>query len=485
MSSTRRCVYRSRGSAPQIAFIRQIADPALETVAMIGGVGSGKTTGGGAGAMRHCLRHGYPGAKFWIGNVDYTLALEATFAAFKAQCDAFEQLTGQPVIVDENKNRHLYTLCNGVEVSLISYTKPKKIQSVTLFGAWMDEFASTTQQVYEAMHERLRDPRALNKMILTTTLREDAQWIRTVLDTGDPSIGLTFAPSSESYPWIKRGYVSRLRAMMSARRAAQQLDCDWHVVGGFGRTFSDFDEHKHIAAYSPRATTTVYIAVDFGYTAPHALLIANNGYDRAEMAIDVVFDEVIGHDVITPRFFDQIRQRLNYWGIHQPAAFYVDPAGKQRDRHTGKTDIDQLRRAFPHIPIRWTKDNALVQKESQWEFIRWRLDPGAVPDPSNLLLDADGRPTSTSTTPRRIHLYFANRLAIDDDRGIRFAMSNFRRAQDRNGHYLAGIYDPECAEQVHAVDALCYYVANRYGRDHQIYQVRKAHRQNPRQFVAI
>lgn len=454
-------------SDPQIEAFEACESDRLH-VAFIGGINSGKTHWGALASLEHICLHGEPGEEFWILNRSYKLLKSVTFKAFRHVLKEFAAQSGiSPAIIAENKQERTITLWNGVIVRMVTTKDPREIQGVSLFGAWGDEFASWPRESVENLIKRIRHPRLKSQCFWTTTLAMSSPWVKEIFGAHqtDPSHwACIFAPTSDAYPWVLPGYTEMVRRTMSPNRAAQALDCNWDVVGAFGRIFQGFAYDQHLQLYRPRPTTRNFLSIDFGFLAPHALFIANNGEDDWDRARDVVYDEEIGVEVPLPQFCDNILAKLARWKVKPPEAIYVDPAGTARNEQTQETNVDILRRKFPNSQVKWVRRAVLTVKENQWEFIRWRLlTPDAWLMGRKHAEPGDGHP----------RIFFSSTLDRTNPRAIVYAMDNFRYHRDRNDYYVIGRYDQECKPQTHAVDALCYYVANRYGRAHQIYQTQK------------
>ncbi|MEM8739274.1 MAG: hypothetical protein AAGG38_12495 [Planctomycetota bacterium] len=134
---------------------------------------------------------------------------------------------------------------------------------------------------------------------------------------------------------------------------------------------------KHVAATPdwPSDTETQWVGgMDFGLRSPHVMLWARVRGRGVGAGVHVIDEYIVGDRTLDQQLkaIDRQQQQHGWPAAAELAWVGVDPAGHQRDRHTGRTDIALLREAGYRVR------SARSRIAEGIEIVRRRLDRGAL-----------------------------------------------------------------------------------------------------------
>jgi len=190
-----------------------------------------------------------------------------------------------------------------------------------------------------------------------------------------------------------------------------------------GLVYPAFDELRHVIDKPPEHLT-IYRAIDWGYNAFVCLWI---GVDKSDAAY--ILDTYLAQ---TARVADNAKYIKDH-RIQNVAATYCDPAGRNKNDQTGRSDIDEFRKRGVHCTYRLDRQSTEVANGIR--LVRNHLNPASGP-------------------PRLFIVRGPNNKAA-----IRAFQSYINRKV--NGEYIDEPVKPQ--DNDHIPDALRYFFVNRMG----------------------
>lgn len=411
----------------------------------LGGVGSGKTHTGARKFLHRVLGGGGP-YRYWVGAPSYAILRDATWPAVIRYLDELSEANGYRIDRKRYKTEpRRIELVTGAEISFIPLDEPERYAGATLAGFWIDEadLVKHGRLAWNMLTQRLREGRVAQRWALvTTTPRWQGEVVSHFLDRvakGDRDYSYVRS-RTEDNPSIPPGYVETMRAGMSRREIAQQLEAE--ALAPEGSIYGDvFCPRASMAPdwrwRGPRDHCLYYIAVDWGVKFPHVLWIE---YDPLTDT-DVVFDELCEDQVHHRDLCERVKARsASAWELppSRIAKYYVD-----------ENPRDALLEAYAAFRRGVVSDRPVFsehQDPGEWEYgietVSWRL--------------------FDQTTGRR-RLLFAPRLhQTPSRRRILECLRRYRWLDGSSGgsrvltdRIEKGLYD-------HGADALRYYIAPKH-----------------------
>lgn len=233
----------------------------------------------------------------------------------------------------------------------------KKLLSLELTGAWLNEAREMPRQVLDMLQGRVgRYPSAMvggqqrGQIIMDTNPPDDDHWWYRMFEEKKPKGWTLFrqpsgvGPLAENIHNLPEGYYDRLM------EGHDQQWVDVYVHGRYGfvqdgkPVFPMFDDRLHVLPEAPTPLRgTVYVGVDFGRT-PAAVI----GQQRADGQW-VVMDEIVTEDTGAEDFAEVLGARLRKDWRRNTVKAWGDPAGDDRTQVDDRTPLKVLRAAG--IPI--------------------------------------------------------------------------------------------------------------------------------------
>ena len=191
-----------------------------------------------------------------------------------------------------NASEHSYWLKGDVLIELKSGKDPKRLVSVPLDGAWIDEAARLR---HDAWSGYLR-PTLLAKrgwcLATTTPLGQD--WTYEAFEKpakdGDPEHAFFTWPTvaNTSVPWIV-AEVEHARKNLPPQYFKREYEASREAF--LGQIYDEFDEHTMVVDAVPQGVrfTQLLTGADWGFTAPGALVVVGITADGHVWALDEVY----------------------------------------------------------------------------------------------------------------------------------------------------------------------------------------------------
>jgi hypothetical protein len=192
----------------------------------------------------------------------------------------------------------------------------RRLLSMQLTGAWVNEIREVPYEIVSALLERLglyHQPSGLS-------------------------------PQAENLENLPPNYYENAMSGSSEERIATQIRSEWGTSNAGQAVFRrSFDANTHVRDMEVvvNPMRPILIAMDFGRT-PCALLGQVDSYGRYLIFEEVVTDDMGLHQMVAER----LRPRLMQEPYNGKRCYVVaDPAGAQRSQHTEETAFDVLRGA--------------------------------------------------------------------------------------------------------------------------------------------
>ncbi len=453
------------GSEPQ----REFLDSDAYITCFVGGIGTGKSTVGGAWALDMIFK--YPQADGMICANNISQLKNATLKSMRMFLDELSRQHGQPIYKIDQHNT-LQILLSGHESQKIHLKSLDKgagdIEGFEVAWAWLDEAEATPPDSFDVLTDRLRQKvnrhtgeaygaltpletiKKLEKSnslipnqikITTTPDKLGAKWLYDLIYDADKiqrreelGVKLTeIKAKTLDNPYLTEQKKAEYQSKYTGSLAKQQLEGEWTIVAdGDAVYFNDFHNGFHIidAVYDPRKT--LILGLDWGSVNP-ACIFAQEG----ELGQLIVLAEYYDQRAILKDFINNILDIIAYRFPENLSSFeaYCDPAGRVANEQTGESNIDvfhQMTGIKPyHIPS----------------------TPGSVPLGIQLVRE---RLSSIAKDQRR-------KLLID--RGCKILIEGFQGGY-RYVKNVTSLPVPkiERSEYIHLQDSLRYVVINKYSR---------------------
>ena len=287
---------------PQFAFV---TDTNAET-AYIGGVGSGKTTGGVFRAGKHV-------ADWNVGHTGVIVSPTVPMLRNVIEPELRKWgLLGKPGI-EHRKTENRIEYPNGSTIILESANNDRKIErlrGLNLAWAWMDEAAYQPRKVYQILNDRLRVGDYRNLFVTTTPrgynwlydqfadLPDDAE-TESVADgtvARTPTTTTVMGVSTRANPANPADYIERQERQRSGESYAQEIEGEF--VNFEGLVYKWFGESNTIADDElPDSFDKTIYGLDFGGAVPTAIVCVRQSGDDW-FVVDEFYEPRVTDDTI-------------------------------------------------------------------------------------------------------------------------------------------------------------------------------------------
>ena len=307
-----------------------IASPARH-LAMIGGIGSGKSQGGAIRALR--AAYGYVGDEK-IPTPNLGVVTAPTYPMLRdASLRTFKEVAGD-YIADFNKSDGVMVLKNGSEILWRSVSDPDNLRGPNISWWWGDESAMYGSTVRNIMVGRLRQFGQLGYDWQTTTPKgRNHVWQVYVRDhqAGDPdraSAGWRMIRvHSRDNGFVDASFYDALADVYHGDFALQELAGEFVAFAGL--IYHQFDRDKHVQRVIPTVFRRIVCGVDWGFANPGAMLVVGYDGDGRGYVLEEVYKR---------------RQRIEEWAVEahrlhtkwRVETFYCDPSEPDYIRELNK-----------------------------------------------------------------------------------------------------------------------------------------------------
>lgn len=233
-----------------------------EVFGFIGGLGSGKSASGCAEAIRQAIDQ--PGSTGIVAAPTYKQLSASTKELF------FKILHPLAIHRYDRVDEKL-VLTNGSIIFFRSTEDPEPIRGVNAAWVFLDEGSTTTQQAWDILIGRVRQPGFRHRAFLTTTPK-GLNWVYDYFASPKKKDGYSYvSATSMDNPHNTPDYFRRMKATFSDRDYQQEVLGEF--VGFDGLVYPEFTKDLHV---KPRPTDKKPLEViyghDFGFGHPNAII---------------------------------------------------------------------------------------------------------------------------------------------------------------------------------------------------------------------
>jgi len=443
-------------------FQRQLDAHALTEpiVGYFGGWGSGKTTWAIAEAFRNsCCLPGIPGIlcspTFPVQRKTLYPTIVSVFpgaSRWPRGRDKAKDCLG-PLVREWNAQDRVLSLNvgtpktpairGGTDWFFGSLDDPGSIEGGTYGWGIMDEPRLATHEAWRIFNSRIRDPRApVHRRSVSGV--PAMGWMYEEFAKGLPGRAYVRA-SSRDNPYLPADYVDSLN--LTDRMAQAFLHGEFVVLQGVVYFTYEPREEGSLLDVEPSEERHSYGALDFGGRRPYFALIQEMSVEGR--TVDVVVEEVVGADTLEETHAYECAKMLQAYGITMLDCF-CDPAGRARNAQTGISSLQVYEKVFRKMGVlaggmRYTTATAERHIPAGIEATRGRFENHK--GERNLFV------SKALTLPERTSRYPENAV------GIHGALMGYSYPANKPGEVMPA----KDGRSDHAMDALRYYVINRYG----------------------
>lgn len=247
---------------------------------LAGGFGTGKTT---AICLEMAKDIAIPNNYILFGRKDLQELKSTTLKEF---IDIYE-----PAIIDHNKQERRITFNNGTEIFYTNLDESreaiKKINSLNLGSAYIDQAEELTESMFIAISGRLRRANARRNFVGAMN-PEGHNWIwRYFINEKKEGYEIFITTTLENI-YLPPDYVESLLAMPE-NWVKRFVYCSFEDFEGI--VYNEFIETKHkIGLYEPAPTEQEYIILDYGFRNPTCVLFASVDYDGVVRIYDEYYE---------------------------------------------------------------------------------------------------------------------------------------------------------------------------------------------------
>lgn len=319
----------------------------------------GKTEVGAINAIK--LQQTKPNIEFFKG-IDPYLGLiiaPTTFMLETLSLKKFLAYAGNAVI-DHNKSKNILTWHDhdkthgGSLIYGLSADKPARAEGQKPGWIWLEEVFQMSEQMFLEARARVADTKGY--LFCTGSLgvqyvNPKQHWAYKYFKQNPDENTVCYEWKTADNPYFPQDELSHLRNTLDPRTFRQMFEIDWDVTP-LNAVYDQFDEGNTTRNYAYSDKLKTYIAVDWGYAHPMAVLFFQ--YDHINDIV-YLFDEI----VMSGLTLDKLWQRL----ISKPYridGWCCDIAGNQEREQSAISNI------------RWFKDKYNVT----FKYGRYNILPG-------------------------------------------------------------------------------------------------------------
>jgi PBSX family phage terminase large subunit len=236
-------------------------------LALVGGIGSGKTQAGCKRALAASL--GYIGSQR-IPTPNLGIISAPTFPMLRnVTLRTFKAIAGD-LITDYNKNEGLMTLANGSEILFVSAHDPEHLRGPNISWWFGDEAALYEALVWLIMIGRCREFGQFGYSWLATTPKGRNYIWKEFAQSQRANYRIIKARTADN-PFLAKELQVALREAYTGDFARQELDGEF--VAFEGLVYPEFSRDVHLTRQRPAQFKQVVAGVDWGFTNPGVMVV--------------------------------------------------------------------------------------------------------------------------------------------------------------------------------------------------------------------
>jgi PBSX family phage terminase large subunit len=292
---------------------------------LAGGWGTGKTT---AGCLEMCKDIAYPFNYILLGRKDLQ-ELKAT--TLKEFLDIYETS-----IINHNKQDRVITFNNGTEVYYTNLDESreaiKKIQSLNLGAAFIDQAEELTEKMFIAITGRLRRQNS-RRCFYGAMNPAGHDWIYRRFVIQKRPLHEIFTATTLENKYLPPDYIESLLDMPD-NWVKRYVYCSFDDFEGM--VFNQFTEKLNVIDYYEPTSDNQHIHIlDYGYRNPSCILFAATDYD----GITTVYNEYYQAGKLVSEISEEYKHNM-YW---QKAIKHADPSIHKTERDGNNVFNDFLK----------------------------------------------------------------------------------------------------------------------------------------------
>lgn len=221
-------------------------------------------------------------------------------------------------------------LPTGRNIFLRSADAPGRLSGLNLGWAWLDEATQLLKpDAWNILRARIRDPRARRRRLFTTTTPLGYTWLIKEFRRQGGVVRARTADNDSLPPDFEAG----LRAKFGPEYAAQYLDALVLELQGLAWPIQHRIHCDWQLAWARRRCHSFFGAVDWGHTAPAALLVGGVDWDGRWYLVEEWYRRGQLHEQIAK----QARVMTERWGVRR---WWADPEDADGCAHLRKEGVD-------------------------------------------------------------------------------------------------------------------------------------------------
>jgi PBSX family phage terminase large subunit len=322
-------------------------------IALVGGIGSGKTFCGSVWAAIHCDINrrtiGFIGANTFGQLHNSTLIQFFQFLDDNGIDYVFNKKPPEGWCRSKfKKHDGIITVETGAQIVTGSLEYYQFLRGMQLGWAWIDEARDTKPEAFQVLKGRLREKNSLRRQMLITTSPAGYNWLYSEFVEKKTKFHELIHAKTYDNVYLPKDYVEALVTTFDKRYAKQELDGEFVNIAS-GSVYYNFNRIIHVLDYNKPANPDLplHIASDFNVSPMSTAIM------QIENGTVYVIDEIVIDSSSTQQVCKEIANRYGTFrdGVWKGRIFvYPDPAGTQKQHARGESDLDIYRQnGFPAI----------------------------------------------------------------------------------------------------------------------------------------
>lgn len=345
-----------------------VTDRTFHTVAMIGGIGSGKTWALTRGAA---LKQHEERGTGTIGGLFANTHEQLNTATLPHLWEYYEQLGmthGDDYVFNEapprywrrfesrfkKKYNNVISVRRWGQMVARSLDNYEDIRGIEIGHGHIDEARGAEEAAFDVILGRIRCPRCSFLMLRMATSPNGYDWVHQKM-VDDPakkkalrSLRRAIFTRSAENTFLPPGYLDQLRASYDPKQAEQEIEGKI-VLLTQGLVYHQFNRATHVGHFRPSPRLGWEVCWDFNRT-PFSVILCQTVMPENPGARPVVYaiDEVVMNDAGTVEMCREVIKRISRDNCDQGGEIriYGDASGNQRDTKSKHSDYDIIRRTF-------------------------------------------------------------------------------------------------------------------------------------------
>ncbi len=309
---------------------------------ILGGLGSGKTSGAAYAFLDHCLRNGW--RPEYGEDQPISMVLSTTIGVLRdSAARELRRITPPSAIISERVSPWEWTLCNGHKITF------KAIRSATglsASGVWLDEaHFLRSKDVFIDIQARVRDPLSRTRLLLVSGVPERG-WLSDVFEgtDGDPERCIVYSDTTAN-KYLDPSIVAQIRRSVSATEADKYIKGQW--IKPNGTVFHAYDPAQNLTDDRADPSMPVILGLDIGDQSAVVFGQTRKRQFSDQHGRPYLDDELVIVDQLLPRDVscrDACRQAAGRgWRLGPRSAICVDPTLRRDELDAIKSELPGLK----------------------------------------------------------------------------------------------------------------------------------------------